>query len=584
MAGALLAGCNENFDDWAAPQGFDQVPVSEAVQVTVAPAAAAINISDVADGDSIQLFTSSLNMPAGYELAYYKATLVDVALVDGGDDVRTTIAEIPVSNQGKVAKDDIQNAITTYYGKRPTARSMELDVVAYAYTSPAHQTMVKAVASSISITATPEAPVISAGYYLVGDMVGWDYDAAVANKFTHSDADVYEDPIFVINFTTTADNQYWKIIPQENIDGGDIWAAGVVGTAVDGATDFTGQLINENAQAGKIEKAGKYRMTINMMDYTYTLEQVLVSSAYYLVGDMVGWDYDAAVANKFSHSDASVFDDPVFSIIFTTTADNQYWKIIPQENIDAGNIWADGVVGTVTDGETALTGSLTNKDAQAGKIETAGKYRLTINMSEFTYKIEPILFESFVYFIGATDGWSAADQKLALSNEEGLYRGFVYCADPNGWGNEFKFQRVAGSWDNEINSGTFTGGITGDFEDGGGNIKAAAGEGVYYVELDLGALTLKATKVEKMGIIGDFNGWGGDVEMTWNATDYCFEATNAGATAAGWKFRVNADWAVNLGGTLDNLDYDGANIGLDANTIRLYPTRKTNDNIYCTAE
>lgn len=41
-----------------------------------------------------------------------------------------------------------------------------------------------------------------------------------------------------------------------------------------------------------------------------------------------------------------------------------------------------------------------------------------------------------------------------------------------------------------------------------------------------------------MGIIGQFNGWSSDAVMTWNAEEYCFEATNVGVTADGWKFRV----------------------------------------------
>ena len=205
-------------------------------------------------------------------------------------------------------------------------------------------------------------------------------------------------------------------------------------------------------------------------------------------------------------------------------------------------------------------------------------------MAELTYTITPLDFDPYVYFIGATDGWANAEQKLALTDESGIYTGFLYVADPNGWGVEFKFQKVAGDWDSQLNSNTFTE-ITGGFEKGSDNIKAADGEGVYFVTLDLANLTLNAVKVEKMGIIGDFNGWGGDVDMTWNADDYCFEATNAGATANGWKFRVNSDWAINLGGeTLGNLVDNGANIGVAGNTIKLYPTRKNSDNIYCTVE
>lgn len=56
-----------------------------------------------------------------------------------------------------------------------------------------------------------------------------------------------------------------------------------------------------------------------------------------------------------------------------------------------------------------------------------------------------------------------------------------------------------------------------------------------------------------MGIIGGFNNWAGDAPMTWNPEEYCFEATNVGVTADGWKFRVNGDWPINLGGSLNNL-------------------------------
>ncbi len=189
-------------------------------------------------------------------------------------------------------------------------------------------------------------------------------------------------------------------------------------------------------------------------------------------------------------------------------------------------------------------------------------------------------FNPFIYFIGATDGWSVADQKLACLNGDGIYNGFCYVADPNGWGIAFKFQRVAGSWDNEINANTFTSktGVTGD-----NNIEVAE-EGVYYFVVNLAQNSISATKVNTMGLIGDFNGWSGDVEMTWNPTDFCYEATNPGVTANGWKFRMNSDWAINFGGDINNLTQDGANISIVGNTIKLYPTRKTSNNIYCTIE
>ena len=318
-------------------------------------------------------------------------------------------------------------------------------------------------------------------------------------------------------------------------------------------------------------------------------EAPVIENGYYLVGDMFnaegvdGWN---TVSDKqaFKHSDKDVYDDPVFTITFETTKENQYWKIIPKKNADAGNIWAAGVVGSKIDGDDSMTGLLTSDDPKAGKIAKAGKYKLTINMMDYSYTIEEVNYDQFIYFVGATDGWKNAEQKLALVDDaKGVYTGYLYCADPNGWGNQFKFQRVAGSWDNEINSGafsTFSGAATNE----GGNIGVNAGEGVYYFDVNLSEGTITATKVETMGIIGGFNGWGGDAVMTWNAEEYCFEATNVGVTADGWKFRVNGGWDINLGGSLNNLTAGGENLSVAGNTIKLYPTRKTSENIYCTVK
>ena len=325
-------------------------------------------------------------------------------------------------------------------------------------------------------------------------------------------------------------------------------------------------------------------------------EAPVIEDGYYLVGDMFnveavgdapavdGWNTVSA-KQAFKHSDKDVYDDPVFTITFETTKDNQYWKIIPKKNVDAGNFWAAGVVGPKVDGDDSMTGLLTNGDAKAGKIAKAGKYKLSINMMDYSYTLEEVNYDPFIYFIGSTDGWKSSDQKLALVDDaKGVYTGYVYLADPNAAGFEFKFQRAQGNWDTAIGAGTFVsfGGAAIGVDNG--NIGVNAGEGVYYMDVNLSEGTITATKVETMGIIGSFNNWAGDAVMTWNAEEYCFEATNAGVTADGWKFRVNGGWDINLGGSLNNLTAGGDNIAVAGNTVKLYPTRKTSENIYCTVE
>lgn len=324
-------------------------------------------------------------------------------------------------------------------------------------------------------------------------------------------------------------------------------------------------------------------------------EAPVIEDGYYLVGDMFnveavgdapavdGWNTVSA-KQAFKHSDKDVYDDPVFTITFETTKANQYWKIIPKKNVDAGNFGAAGVVGPKVDGDS-MTGLLTNGDAKAGKIAKAGKYKLTIDMMDYSYTLEEVNYDPFIYFIGSTDGWKSNDQKLALVDDaKGVYTGYVYLADPNAAGFEFKFQRAQGNWDTAIGAGTFVsfGGAAIGVDNG--NIGVNAGEGVYYMDVNLSEGTITATKIETMGMIGGFNEWAGDAPMTWNAEEYCFEATNVGVTADGWKFRVNGGWDINLGGSLNNLTAGGDNITVAGNTVKLYPTRKTNDNIYCTVE
>lgn len=325
-------------------------------------------------------------------------------------------------------------------------------------------------------------------------------------------------------------------------------------------------------------------------------EAPVIEDGYYLVGDMFnveavgdapavdGWNTVSA-KQAFKHSDKDVYDDPVFTITFETTKDNQYWKIIPKKNVDAGNFWAAGVVGPKVDGDDSMTGLLTNGDAKAGKIAKAGKYKLSINMMDYSYTLEEVNYDPFIYFIGSTDGWKSNDQKLALVDDaKGVYTGYVYLADPNAAGFEFKFQRAQGNWNTAIGAGTFVsfGGAAIGVDNG--NIGVNAGEGVYYMDVNLSEGTITATKVETMGIIGGFNNWAGDAVMTWNAEEYCYEATNVGVTADGWKFRVNGDWPINLGGSLNNLTAGGDNLTVAGNTVKLYPTRKTSENIYCTVE
>lgn len=458
-----MVSCTEDYTDWGNPQTNPQKEAVAFGDGSVTP----VDVINLADVNTEKVKVASIVAPTSSNAAYTPNYKINF---DG--------QSFDIDADGNMATADLTSYIVNQYGKRPTER--DIDATLDAWVSNGSTAVKMATSATFQVKAIPEAPVIDAGYYLVGDMF----------------------------------------------------------TIKDGETEV-----------------------------------------------LNGWTKEAAKA--FNHSDKDVYEDPIFTVSFETKKADQYWKIIPKKNIDSGDIWAAGVVGPKVDGDDSMTGLLTNGDAKAGKIAKAGKYKLTLNMMDYSYTIEEVNYDPFIYFIGSTDGWKSNDQKLALVDDaKGVYTGYVYLADPNNAGFEFKFQRAPGNWDTAIGAGTFVsfGGAAIGVDNG--NIGVNAGEGVYYMDVNLSEGTITATKVETMGMVGDFTGWadGADVVMTWNAEEYCYEATNAGVTAAGWKFRVNGGWDINLGGSLNNLTAGGDNITVAGKTVKLYPTRKTKDNIYCTVE
>lgn len=303
-----------------------------------------------------------------------------------------------------------------------------------------------------------------------------------------------------------------------------------------------------------------------------------IDEAYYLVGDMCGWD--AATAVLFKHSGKDVYEDPVFSLVIdvpdTDGNGGDYWKIIPKTNYD-GDFWGAGVLGTAVDGDTATEGKLVTEAPQAGKIETTGLHKISINMMDYTYSIMPVDFVEYIYIPGNHQRWDPATaQKLWSPAFDGIYTGF--CA-MNG---DFKFTKQP-AWGEEYNYESFSSYSDGISQGDGTNINIA--EGFYHLTVDVGIGSVEAVSV-KWGIIGDAteNGWDSDQDMTWDADGKCWTATIT-LTDGTMKFRANDAWDINLGGNIDNLTAGGNDIAVTAGTyvVKLYCERtEAQPQLYCT--
>jgi hypothetical protein len=600
-----LVSCNQDFETIFEPQTNlpeSQLQVSDVTVANNTPAS--INLADYFNLEAgtvtaIPIGTATVKEGAMPANTILKAEVEFSKEADFANSIILDANSLIGTNEISVNPSQLQDAYFNEITRNPATTDLYIRTMLYTVTGGTAEAIIGKPGENYyaqsTVKFTPLNKVqISPAYYVIGAAGGWSADGARTQKFNHSDADVYEDPIFTIIVDAGGDDAWFAIGDDTALDAianNNDWTKlfGTKGASEDlaGTMDFRYNLGGDHSF--HVTGAKKIRITLNMLEYSYKIEPVNIADAYYLVGGPGSWSSDKS--QKFSHSSADVFDDPVFTYVFEGNGGTGdiWFAFGDADALDAidANDWNQlfGTKGESTD----MSGSFDRRYNLGGDhsfcVDGKAKfYRFQINMANMTYEITPLNFDPYVYFIGATDGWANAEQKLALTDDSGIYTGYLYVADPNGWGVEFKFQKVPGDWDSQLNSNNLSD-ITGGFAKGGDNIVAAGGEGVYYVTLDMANLTLNAVKVEKMGIIGDFNGWGGDVEMTWNATDYCFEATNAGVNANGWKFRINADWGINLGGkSLDKLEANGDNLTVVGNTIKLYPTRKNSDNIYCTVE
>lgn len=413
----LLASCTEDYKDWTSPQVVEQPVVATFTEGGAIERATGIDFNVADEGDTI--YVCSLNAPTSSNPAF--VPVFNITL--GSDDNAQTFNFARIASDGKayMHKPDLVGYVEKVYGKAPNAH--KVPAVVHMWLNDGETNVKMADSNSINVEVKLAAPFIDEGYWLVGDFASW--DATGALPFTHvGSGNVYDNPVFVINFTTTADNQYWKIIPQNNYEG-------------------------------------------------------------------------------------------------------DFWK--------GGN---DGVVGPANDGDDSMSGNLTTASPGAGKINAAGMYRMTINMMDYTYTIEPIAFADFIYEIGNSVGWSQS-MPLYGENADGKYQGYYYLDGG------YKFKPNADNWDGDW--GQDPNGAFGTLvQDGEQDCQAEAG--FYQIDVDLSAMTYSVTKVSSISIIGTVNGnWDTDTDMTYNTATGAWEVTtdlNAGAM----KFRMNHDWTISWGG------------------------------------
>ena len=450
-----MVSCTEDYTDWGTPQSNSQ---EEAVAFGNG-SVTAVDVINLAEVATEKVKVASIVAPTSSNAAYTPTYKINI----GGQ-------AFDIDAEGNMAKADLVNYIVDKFGKRPKER--DIDATLDAWVSNGATAIKMATSETFQVKAVPEAPFIDAAYYLVGNLTEWGLDTKL--KFAHSDADVYEDPVFTLMFTTTKDDQYWKIIPQGNVDKGNIWAVendpkGVVGVENDGDDAMSGKLLTTTstgvkAYAGKIAKAGIYQMTINMMDYTYTIKQI--APEYYLVGKLQGWSPENKTCLMYAET-------PMVQSYTTQWNEDANLKIWLGSDF---GVW-DNAYGAKNDGDNSVEGKIAGSGAIVCP-EPGAFYTFKVDFSTMTYKWtklenqNPTAYEH-VGLIGVGGNW---DKDVDMT-EVTPHNWFIEETLPEG---SFKI-RANHEWNDAANWGFAEGqefSSTGKLITSGGskNIKVSAGK------------------------------------------------------------------------------------------------------------
>ena len=609
----LFVGCDEDFSTEFVPQTTIPESSFPASAVTVTPKVTSINLVDLMAAETEQpIVIGTINLSA--ELPQNTILKAEVEISDDASFSKSTTIEansLADSKDISVMPSTLADAYFNNITKNPAATTLYVRALLYTVTDGSSVAIIGTPGenyfASQSVAFTPLNKVqISPAYYIVGGPNDWAASAAAKSiKFSHSDTDVYEDPIFTVIFDAAAEGDTWFAIGDDEacaaIGNGD-WSKllGIVGgenKASEGQLDFR---YNMGADNSFCVPAGpkKIKVTLNMLEYTFKVEAVSIADAYYLIGGPGDWNATSAMTMQFSHSSKDVIEDPVFTYTFESTGSEMWFAFGDKDAIDgvAEGVW-NKLYGTKGDSKD-LKGSFDRRYNLDGDHSfcvdgTAKFYRFTINMAEMTYEITPLNFQQYIYEAGVNNGWGGTEQPLYCADGNGTYTGFFY-AKEDSWTDgkgAFKFRGAADNWDNgNYGTGTLNAdGLTGTLVDDGNSGNIMPQPGFYRADVNLADMTYTLTPINSVYVVGSAvnNDWDNGVQMTYNHEKLCWEC-DANFTEAGViKFKGNGTWDTadgNWGGTADNI-INGSNDNIPVTVsgdvhIEFYPLCETK--AYCT--
>lgn len=367
-----MAGCSEDYTDWADPQSNPQEG-AKTVALTVSPAAA-IDFAAVTT-DSVQLFIPTV--------AVSDAATNNYTVVLNSPDGTSTQTITAVEN-GIVSVSELETAYYNLVGRNPIERTITLDISAY---TNVNGQSIKSVGSTTA-TLTANAPVIYSQYYIVGNVNGWN-NSDTSIPLSNGGGDQYADPTFTAMFAAPeSGNVEFKIFPAESM--GDWDATNIISATAD---DAEGKFSYANEGGNLVIEAQPnakyYRVTFDMLNGTWSYVALSFSTFIYEIGNESKWSTSHALygANSDGNYLGYYYLDGEFK--FKPNADN--WD---------GDWEYDG------EGKIADNGGSNVPDPGAGY------YRISVDLANMTYSLLKV--ES-ISMIGTVNGNWDTDTDLTYN-------------------------------------------------------------------------------------------------------------------------------------------------------------------------
>ena len=324
-----LVACNQDFDTEFVPQTNLPESLLQMSDVSVtATAPSTIKLADYINEETginkdISIGTVTVKEGAMPANTILKAEVEFSKTEDFAEKITLDANSLDGSSEISVKSNDLQDAYFNNITRNPAQTPLYVRTVLHTVTAGTAEAIVGKPGENYfaekNVQFTPLFKVqISPAYYVIGAGAGWSADGARTQKFSHSDADVYDDPIFTIIVDAGGDDCWFAIGDDTAIDAVEAGDWNQLFGTKGASEDLTGTMDRRYNLGGDhsfhVTGAKKIRITLDMMEYSYKIEPVDIADAYYLVGGPGSWSSDKSL--KFTHSDADVFDDPVFTYVF----------------------------------------------------------------------------------------------------------------------------------------------------------------------------------------------------------------------------------------------------------------------------